>query len=345
MPQWNAWLYGRDVYAQAAVRGRAWTWALALLQLLDCMLRGFSQTLYVNNPLSGLLVVAALAVEDGVREGEVPVSWLTGAAWVGGLASTLGAVAAGLEPAVVRAGLFSATGIGVAVGVASAATGLRSLRGVALLVFCGAAQNLVSLGFAHVARRFDTPAFDLPLDFSRILVLLLLHTSPHFAVRSAAASAAETAPLYDARLVYEGTLNGLSAALFCSHVASGWLLLCALALYSPAVAAWRLLGSLVGTLVACGLSRNAAPVRRGLLSWGSGLAASLVAAVALWPSRQSALLALCAALAAAWLAPAAQQLLRVWSLPPLAFHASLVAMLFLAARKTVAGLEDAFVLV
>jgi urea transporter len=79
-----------------------------LLDFVDSCLRGVGQVCFMNNPVTGLLILVAMFV------GEV---WLGFAGMLGLVVSTLTAIAIGMDRGAIRAGLFGFNGVLVGAGL------------------------------------------------------------------------------------------------------------------------------------------------------------------------------------------------------------------------------------
>src|SRR5688572_19733205 len=79
-----------------------------VLAFVDSCLRGVGQVCFMNNPITGLLILVAMCV------GEL---WLGVAGVIGLVVSTLTAIAIGMDRAAIRAGLFGFNGVLVGAGL------------------------------------------------------------------------------------------------------------------------------------------------------------------------------------------------------------------------------------
>ncbi|TNN50508.1 Urea transporter 1 [Liparis tanakae] len=247
-----------------------------VLQLAAWGLRGVSRVIYANNPLSGALILAALCWAS-------PWQGLLGT--VGVLASTLTAVITGQDSAEVSGGLHGFNGmlVSLLMGVFSSAGDwfwwllLPVCLGSALCVF-------LYTGLSPLLDRWDLPVAVFP--FNILILLYLLCTGPdnpyfpHYPATppglpehngtelmavesrcsrpSLAAWRPEAPPLLTPerhllkarRHVTRGILLGVGQIFACGAPGPSLLILAAVLLYSPLLAAHALLGSAVGTLAA-----------------------------------------------------------------------------------------------
>ncbi|KAM8872458.1 uncharacterized protein ACB058_004421 isoform 1-T3 [Synchiropus picturatus] len=133
-----------------------------VIQLLDWILRGVAQVMFVNNPFSGLLIAVGLFLQN---------PWWALNGLVGTLVATVSALLFGYKRDVMSAGLqgYNGTLVGMLMAVFSAKEAWYwwlLLPNAFMSMLC----PLVSGAFSSVTSKLDLPVFTLPFN-----VLLCLH--------------------------------------------------------------------------------------------------------------------------------------------------------------------------
>uniref|UniRef100_A0A803VS12 Urea transporter n=1 Tax=Ficedula albicollis TaxID=59894 RepID=A0A803VS12_FICAL len=140
-----------------------------LIQLLDWVLRGISQVMFVNNPLSGLVILTGLLLQN---------PWWTLTGCVGTLVSTLTALILGQDRSAIAAGLHGYNGVlvGLLMAVFSADGDYNwwlllpvTLVSMTCPIFASALSTVFS--------KWDLPVLTLP--FNLALTLYLAASGPH----------------------------------------------------------------------------------------------------------------------------------------------------------------------
>nr|QRW33320.1 urea transporter c [Lateolabrax maculatus] len=239
---------------------------LFVLQLAVWGLRGVTRVILANNPLSGALILAALYWAS-------PWQGLLGT--LGVLASTLTAVIIGQDSAEVSGGLHGFNGmlVSLLMGVFSSAGDwywwllLPVILGSATCVF-------LFSGLSSVLDRWDLPVAVFP--FNIIIVLYLLCTgpdNPYFPHHPA--TPLGTLEPNGTELIAVEVLRGISLGVgqifACGTLGPSLLILGAVLLYSPLLAAHALLGSAVGTLAGLSMAVRHDSLYSGLSGFNGAL--------------------------------------------------------------------------
>ncbi|NXN50255.1 UT2 protein, partial [Rynchops niger] len=140
-----------------------------VIQFIDWVLRGISQVMFVNNPLSGLIVVAGFLVQN---------PWWTLTGCLGTVVSTLTALILGQDRSAIAAGLYGYNG--VLVGLLMAVFSAKGDYHWWLLlpvVLVSMTCPVFTSALGSVFRKWDLPVFTLP--FNLALTLYLAASGPH----------------------------------------------------------------------------------------------------------------------------------------------------------------------
>ncbi|XP_051784478.1 urea transporter 2-like [Erpetoichthys calabaricus] len=221
-----------------------------VVQLLEWNLRGVSQVIMANNPLSGALILGALVLSS---------PWLTLAASVGLLSSTLTTIITGQESELYSQGLHGSNGFLVALLMA-----VFSAKGDWfwwLLIPCCLAAVSCTIIYGSLISLFEP--MNLPLSvfpFNTILLLCLAATRPHHRFfphvpASPIGDAAqgeecvcpnEQGDIREHKGLCQVIPLGVSQVFACDSLLSSFIIMLAITLFSPLVCLHALLGSITG---------------------------------------------------------------------------------------------------
>uniref|UniRef100_A0A4W6BUJ9 Urea transporter n=1 Tax=Lates calcarifer TaxID=8187 RepID=A0A4W6BUJ9_LATCA len=209
-----------------------------VIQLLDCVFRGVAQVMFVNNPLSGLLITAGLFLQD---------PWWALNGLLGTLVSTVSAIVLGQNREAISAGLYGYNG--ALVGMLMAVFSTRGSWYWWLLLpnmFMSMLCPVVSSALSSVTSKWDLPIFTLPFN-----ILVCLHI---------AATGVDIQPnnhLHPRSYLLTGSLKlflsvpvGVGQVYGCDSPWTGGLILLALLLSSPTICFHAMLGSAAGLALA-----------------------------------------------------------------------------------------------
>ncbi|MEA5443147.1 urea transporter [Cyanobium gracile UHCC 0281] len=280
---------------------RRWGEAAAVLTVVGAF-RSLSQVIFINNPLSGVLLLLALLVQS-------PSIALF--ATVGIVAANLAAKALGAPWADRHNGIYGFNGalVGSAIGAYADLGPPRTALLWALLAVGGAAITAV---LVHgLGRRFHAatglPPLTLPFCLVTwgLLMLVTLADLPALQLQSPALPPPAESVIQAFLLALP---RGFGQVFFCGDLASSWLVLAATAVASPVAAGVGLMGGAIGALT--GLASGAtAAVAMGLWSFEGVLSAIAIAGIFHAPTRRCVGVAALAALVASLLSPLLERLM------------------------------------
>ncbi len=277
------------------------------LSNLLALLRGLGQVIFINNPVSGFVLLLALVLQAPA---------MAALAALGITAAHLFARRLGCEEPALRNGIYGFNGalVGCAVAAFAQLGGAAALLAWGLVVVAGAGLTtlLVEILGRRLLGRLGLPPLTLPFCLVSWLALGTARLAGHPAF-----PLQDPAPLLQA----EGPLQALLLALprgfgqvfLCPGLATGALVLLAVALASPLAALLGLIGAAGGALTGLLLQGGSDAVGMGLWSYNGVLTAIAVGGTFYAPTRRSVLLALVAAALSAAITP----LLAGWFPPAL----------------------------
>ncbi|KAM6984829.1 urea transporter 2-like [Aplochiton taeniatus] len=300
---------------------------VVVLQLVDCVLRGVSQVMFVNNPLSGLLITAGLFLQS---------PWCAVNALVGTVVSTASALVLKQNRGSVAAGLYGYNG--TLVGMLMAVFSARGdwywwllMPNTCLSMLC----PVVSSALSSVASKWDLPIFTLPFN-----ILVCLHmvatgpTNPYFPqvliepkhsspLNNTASEGVDITKLVLSLPVGVGQVYG------CANPWTGGIITLGLLLSSPTICLHAVLGSAVGMLFAFALAAPLEDIYAGLWGYNSVLSCIAIGGMFYAFTWQTHLLALTCAFFCAYMSAAVSNVMSLFGLPACTWPFCLSTLTFL----------------
>ncbi|NXD85273.1 UT2 protein, partial [Halcyon senegalensis] len=296
-----------------------------MIQYIDWVLRGISQVMFVNNPLSGLIVVAGFLVQN---------PWWTLTGCLGTAVSTLTALILGQDRSAIAAGLYGYNGVlvGLLMAVFSAKGDYHwwLLLPVALVsMTCPVFTSALGSVFC----KWDLPVFTLP--FNLALTLYLAASGPHnlffptTVIQSATAAPNITWTDAEMPMLLQSIPVGVGQVYGCDNPWTGGIFLIALFISSPIICLHAAIGSAVGMLAALSLATPFSKIYSGLWGYNSSLSCIAIGGMFYAFTWQTHLLAIACALFSAYLGATVTNMLSVFGLPAGTWSFCLSALTFL----------------
>ena len=269
-------------------------------------LRSFSQVIFINHPLSGALLLLAFLLQS---------PWMAFLAVVGMAAANTVSRLLNLGQILRHQGIHGFNGVLVgcagAVLLESSSPADAALIAVAVALGGGVTTLLIELWRRRFHRRGDPPALTLPFCLVTWGLVRLLSSR----IPDAIETLQPAVFISSVQAIVLGLPHSFGQVFLCSDLASGWLVLLAVAVASPIAAGLGVFGALTGMLTALAIGTDPAAVAQGLWGYNGVLVAIALGGIFHAPGRRSLVIALTGAALASLL-----QTLQVrWmdSLPPL----------------------------
>lgn len=236
-----------------------------LLDYIDYNLRGSGQVIFCNNPVSGLFILAAIFYG---------VPWLGVCATLGLVSATQTARFLGFNKGAIRAGLFGYNGVlvGAALGTFLADGSWSYSTAIAIAVMSAFSTVLASAIGNLLGPVWRVPTFTLPFNLSAIIFMLGCYQYFNFEMIPGINGGIPVPHQVDVSTeVWKSelplaVLRGVSQVWLVNDHYSGVMIIVGMAFCSPISAAFALVGSSVGMLVAIALGVNHVDILAGL--WG-----------------------------------------------------------------------------
>ncbi|XP_020948165.1 urea transporter 1 isoform X5 [Sus scrofa] len=296
-----------------------------VLQFIDWILRGISQVMFISNPISGILILVGLLVQN---------PWLALNGCVGTVVSTLTALLLSQDRSTIAAGLhgYNATLVGILMAVFS---DKGNYFWWLLFPVCAISMTcpVFSSALNSMFSKWDLPVFTLP--FNMALSMYLSATghynsffpskllTPVTSVPNVTWSDLSALQLLKSLPVGVGQIYG------CDNPWTGGIFLGAILLSSPLMCLHAAIGSLLGIAAGLSLSAPFEDIYSGLWGFNSSLSCIAIGGMFMALTWQTHLLALACALFTAYLGASMSHLMAVVGLPSCTWPFCLATLLFL----------------
>ncbi|NXC24180.1 UT2 protein, partial [Campylorhamphus procurvoides] len=296
-----------------------------MIQFIDWVLRGISQVMFVNNPLTGLIVLAGFLLQN---------PWWTLTGCLGTVVSTLTALILCQDRSAIAAGLHGYNGVlvGSLMAIFSAKGDYHwwLLLPVALLsMTC----PIFTSALGSVFCKWDLPVLTLP--FNLALTLYQAASGPHnlffptIVTQPATATPNITWTDVEIKMLLQSIPVGVGQVYGCDNPWTGGIFLMALFISSPLICLHAVIGSAVGMLAGLSLATPFSQIYSGLWGYNSSLSCVAIGGMFYALTWQTHLLALACALFSAYLGAAVTSILSVFGVPSGTWSFCLSALTFL----------------
>ncbi|XP_054041505.1 urea transporter 2-like isoform X1 [Rissa tridactyla] len=296
-----------------------------MVQLVDWILRGTSQVMFVNNPLSGLIILVGIFIQS-------PWWMLTGC--IGTILSTLTALALSQDRSAIAAGLHGYNGI--LVGLLMAVFSDKGdyywwlLPPVAVISM---ACPILSSALGSILSKWDLPVLTLPFNIAVTLYLAATgHYNPFFPttlIKPVASAPNITWSAINVPLLLQSIPIGAGQVYGCGNPWTGGIILVALFISSPLICLHAAIGSTVGMFAALSIASPFDSIYLGLHNYNCALACVAIGGMFYALTWQIHLLSLACALFCAYSGAALANALSVLGLPLCTWPFCFSALLFL----------------
>ena len=304
-------------------------------KFIDIILRGASQVFFQNNPLTGLIMLAAIFWGSHAN-GNISVGW---GALLGVAVSSLTALLLRVDGDSLRQGLYGFNGVLVG---AALPTFLIHNRGMWVSIVIGAAVSTIfTLALANVVKTWQVPGSTAPFVFTTWMLLLAAYS---FAQTPAGSMGPPSfpSPTGTTELPMSGSVvaailaKNVSQVYLVENVLTGILFLIAIAISSVRSAIFAAVGSIVSLVTALMLGAKGSSINAGLYGFSAVLTAIAVGAVFNKPSTRVTAYALFATVFTVIAQGALNSALSPLGIPTLTFPYVLTMWIFLLPKANLA---------
>ena len=269
------------------------------LDFINYNLRGIGQVIFVNNPLSGLLILLALFIQS---------PWIGLMSLVGVVSSTATAIALQLDRDTIRSGIFGYNGI--LVGAALGTFGLSGNGGwnlwwaIAVIIFSTLTTVMMKTCGVWWATTFRCSPLTLPFNIATLVFLSLVMFLPQTLFQLGEPTIAETpiSPIEVTRLLASLPIS-FGQVFLADKLIAGSLVLLAVAICTPLGAIVGLVGGFLGVVAGLILGIVPEDLYAGLWGYNSVLSAMAIGGIFYAPTLRSFLIGAVCAFFSAFIIP------------------------------------------
>ncbi|XP_069780341.1 urea transporter 2-like [Narcine bancroftii] len=282
-----------------------------IFQFIDWVLRGTAQVMFVNNPLSGLVILIGLIVQN---------PWWALNGFLGTVFATLAALLLNHDRFMIAAGLSGYNGIlvGMLLAVFSDKGDWYWLLLLAV-VLTSMLCPIISSALAAVMGKWDLPVFTLPFNLTVGLFMAATgHYNKYFPqtlIEPVTTSYNITWSDLSIPMLLRSIPVGVGQVYGCDNPWTGGIFFVALFISSPIIFLHAVVGSSMGALAGLSLASPIQKIYNGLWSYNSVLACIAVGGMFYALTWQSHLLAITCSIFAAYLGEALMNVMSVFGLP------------------------------
>nr|XP_045614869.1 urea transporter 2-like [Procambarus clarkii] len=272
-PVVSAWLMGDAPAAKKTLAKYSWTSPVVAVKVLDSILRGISQVVFVNNPVSGFLILVGLLLSDVTYGLGALVCALTAVAFAKLVGTPNSAIEAGLSN-------YDAVLVGVVTPVLYPLYFHQplSLPVWGYMVVASIFSVCASGGLGKLLAVHHLPAFTLPFNLVITLTFMSLKSAGYEAEAPSVNATLEHLAQPNWEQVWLGTLLSAGQVFGVEDVLCSTLVMMAMFIFSPILTVASYTGATVATFTAVMVSSAPyAQMEAGVWGYNGFLSAAAVA--------------------------------------------------------------------
>ncbi|KAL8204230.1 UNVERIFIED_CONTAM: hypothetical protein K2H54_069727 [Gekko kuhli] len=282
-----------------------------VFQFLVWVLRGFSQVIFLSNPLSGLIIVAGLLVQS---------YWLALTGCLAAVVSTLTAFLLSQDRSAIAAGLHGYNGVIVGTLMAVFSDNGDYYWWLLLpVVLMSMTCPLLSSALGSVFSKWDLPVLTFPFNLAlAIFVAATGHYNlffPTTLILPITSVPSVNWSEIEVPLLFQSIPIGIAQGFGCDSPWTGGMIMVALFISSPLIFLHAVVGSVVGMLAALSLATPFDKIYAGLCNYNSCFSCIAIGGMFYAFTWQTFLLAIACALFTAYVGATLSNMLSVFGLP------------------------------
>ncbi len=254
------------------------------LDFINYNLRGIGQVIFVNNPLSGLLILLALFIQ---------FPWLGLMSLLGVVSSTVTAIALRLDKDNIRNGIYGYNGILIGAALATFGSGGNGnwnlAWAISVIIFAALTTVMLRTFGVWWAKTFESPSLTLPFNLITLLFLGLITLIPQSIFQLGTSADQVIAPLEIKQFLASSPIN-FGQVFFADNLIPVVLILLAVALCTPLGSLVGFGGAILGMVAALIIGIVPNDIYAGLWGYNSLLAAMAIGGIFYAPNLRSFLM-------------------------------------------------------
>ena len=299
------------------------------LDFINYSLRGIGQVVFINNPISGLLILFALFVQS---------PWLGLMSLLGVITSTVTAIIWNLERSNIRNGIYGYNGTLVGAAIATFALGENAsidiIWIVSVIIFSALTTILFKLAGNWWVNTFQSPPLTLPFNLMTLMFLGWAQYLPQFNFGQSETSIDPANSLDFARLI-GAIFIGFGQIFLADKLIVGVLIFLAIAFCTPIGAMVGLAGSIVGLITGIILNAGIEDLYSGLYCYNSILGAMAIGGIFYVFNRRSFWLAMGCACISVFVGEVLVIFLSIFNFPLLTLPFCIATILFFVVLREI----------
>ncbi|ELR16476.1 urea transporter, putative [Acanthamoeba castellanii str. Neff] len=294
--------------------------AFGPLDFLDYTLRGCGQVYFMNNPISGLILLIGLVIEKPLLA-------------VGCLIAQIG-----VDIGARRAGLTGYNGILVGAAIVTFMKDEWDIPTLIIIVPYACISVLIWMFLGNImVGTWNIPPFTFAFNFTATIFFIAYFPLAMFT--PSLPTAASPGFDWDTQAVFEAVFKGVGQVMFAGSTASGVIMTLALAACSPIAAMMAVLGSSIGVLVGFAVGADAAGIEAGLWGYNPVLGAIAVGGMFYYPTVKTLVMTVINAGFCSLLFGFFKVALAPWGIPAFTFPFCFATMVVVGIGKSLPDFE------
>eukprot|EP00005_Dracoamoeba_jomungandri_P005391 CAMPEP_0174257402 /NCGR_PEP_ID=MMETSP0439-20130205/6541_1 /TAXON_ID=0 /ORGANISM="Stereomyxa ramosa, Strain Chinc5" /LENGTH=517 /DNA_ID=CAMNT_0015340473 /DNA_START=1623 /DNA_END=3176 /DNA_ORIENTATION=+ len=280
---------------------------------MSSCLRGSGQVLFLNNPLTGLIILGSLFIDS---------AWLGFCSILGLFFATLFAFFLGINMQAIRSGIFGFNGLLLGAGFSVFLDGEWRGEVVALVIVTSLFSTIVQLALANLlVPTLKVSPFTMPFNVILLTVLVGAYGYKHVELPDGVMGVGVVDDVdgidieWDILDFIKGALRGISQVYVSADWIVGLVMWIAISVCSPISFLFAMLGSITGMGVGFALGAPSEEIYQGLWGYNGVLTSIAVGGMFYMLNYKTTILAILSSLLATFFFGALKTSLSVWGLP------------------------------
>uniref|UniRef100_UPI00358E19FD LOW QUALITY PROTEIN: urea transporter 2-like n=1 Tax=Myxine glutinosa TaxID=7769 RepID=UPI00358E19FD len=294
-------------------------------QFLIWTLRGTAQVNFVNNPLSGVIIIIGLIVQQ---------TFLALVGYLGVVSSTFAALILQLNRTNIKAGLYGYNGLLVGILMAVLCSGGKCTWWLLIpIVIVAMASTLVASALGKFLGTWELPALTLPFNVAvTIFIAATGHYNAHFPavlIRPPSNSYNVSWDDLNVLMLLRAVPIGVGQVYACDNVWAGIVIAVAIFISSPINFLHAVIGSASGILAGLSLGSPLKKIHKGIWGYNAVIGCAAIGGVFYALTWQTHLLSIACAFFCAYLGEAMMNMMAHFGLPALTWPFCIATLPFL----------------
>ncbi|XP_064648377.1 urea transporter 2-like [Lineus longissimus] len=289
-----------------------------IVQMPNWIFRGIGAPIFLNNPISGLIIMVAMFISN---------AWVAINGLLGLVTAILTALALKQNRGDIQSGGCTFHGMLIGIVIAATVKPMWYPWVIFETLGLGIISVYVASGLGTLFGKFNLPALNLPFNLVIFIFLAAVGTNnPHFDTSPPAANVTSL----NWGQIWLAIPNSMGQIYGSMHIASGFLILLAMLVASPITCLHAILGSTISIFAAISIAAPPQQIYDGVWAFNAVLTCASLGGFFYVISIHSFFVALFAAFFSTYVFGAMAKMMAVFHLPAVAFAFNLTTTIFLS---------------